>query len=97
MRQPTGVITTWTAIIVLRQGAKTGAFSVAPYCRGGFVVIAASSTRLVLRDVITSDPSNRCAASGTIRMRRTGANRATASWVDADHADNTAAGTLTRD
>ena len=96
MRQPTGVITSWTAVIVLRTGTRSGVFNASPYCRGTYVVLAASKIRLVLREVTTSDPSNRCAASGTVTLGKTSATRARARWVDSDHADNTATGILTR-
>ena len=96
VRQPNSVIPRWTAVLQLPHGQRAGTFTIAGYCRGPAVVLSASRTRLVLREIISSDPGNRCAASGTITLDAVGGGRLRMSWVDADHRDNTASGTLTR-
>ncbi len=95
--QPRSAIPRWTARLVLARGRRSGTFVVSGFCRGSMTLLAVSRTRLVAREVISSDPQNRCAASGTVTLRRTAADRATMRWVDSDHPDNVASGTLTRD
>lgn len=94
--QPRGSITRWTAQLRLPAKQRAGTFAIAGYCRGTATVLAASRTRLVLREVISSDPRNTCAASGLIRLTPSGDGRLRFSWVDADHPDNTATGLLRR-
>jgi hypothetical protein len=96
MSQPNSVLPHWLATLVLTAGRSGGTFTVGTICHGPVVVLSASPTRLTLREVIGSDPTNRCAASGTITMQRTSPIRATMRWVDSDHADNIATGTLGR-
>jgi hypothetical protein len=96
MNQPNSVLPHWLATLVLTAGRNGGTFTVGTICRGLVVVLSASPTRLTLREVIVSDPTSRCAASGTIAMQRTSPIRATMRWVDSDHADNIATGTLGR-
>ncbi|MEN3356286.1 MAG: molecular chaperone DnaK [Mycobacteriales bacterium] len=94
--QPGSVIPAWNAQLVLPAGKPVGTFTVVSFCSGSVAVLSASPAQLVLREVITSDPRNKCAASGTMTLRRTAANRATMHWVDSDHPDNVADGNLTK-
>lgn len=94
--QPGSVLPHWSAVLVLPQGRTAGTFAVATFCTGVATVLAATQTRLIAREVITSDPRDKCAASGIITVQRTAANRATMRWVDTDHPDNTATATLVR-
>jgi hypothetical protein len=96
VKQPTGVVSAWTAQLVLPVGRQIGTFTVVSLCSGIASVVSASPSRLVLLEVIASDPQNRCAASGTITLQRTAANRAKLRWVDTDHPDNTATGNLSK-
>ena len=96
MAQPRGVITGWTAGLRLTAGGRTGSFSITGYCRGTVTVVAVGRSRLVLREVITSDPRNRCAASGIVRLTPAGAGRLRMTWEDGDHSWNTASGVLSK-
>jgi hypothetical protein len=96
MNQPGSVLPHWAAVLVLPQGRSTGTFTVAGFCRGVVTVQVANQTVVRGLEVINSDPNNKCAASGTFVLQRTGTNRASLRWVDSDHPDNTASGTLTR-
>ena len=64
--QPRSAIPRWTAMLVLARGGRSGTFVVSGFCRGSMTLLAVSRTRLVAREVISSDPQNRCAASGTV-------------------------------
>jgi hypothetical protein len=94
--QPGSVLPRWDAVLGLPQGRTTGTFKVGSFCSGVVTVLSASQVLLVGREVIISDPGNKCAAAGMITLQRTGANQVRMRWVDSDHADNTASGTLTR-
>ncbi len=96
VKQPSGVVSAWTAQLVLPVGRQIGTFTIVSLCSGIASVVSASPSRLVLLEVIASDPQDRCAASGTITLQRTAANRATLRWVDTDHPDNTATGNLNK-
>jgi hypothetical protein len=95
VRQPTGTIPRWTAVLSLPAGRPAGTFTVAGICRGPALVISAARTRLVLREIISSDPTSRCAASGTITLVPSG-GRLRMTWVDADHPTNKASGVLSK-
>jgi hypothetical protein len=95
VRQPTGVIPRWTAVLSLPAGRPAGTFSIAGVCRGPALVVSAARTKLVLREIISSDPTSRCAASGTITLVPSG-GRLRMTWVDADHPTNKASGVLTK-
>jgi hypothetical protein len=94
--QPGSTLPSWTARLVLPAGGTAGTFAVGTFCLGRVTVQAASQTRLVAREVIVSDPSDRCAEAGTITLDRTDANQVRMRWVDATRADNTASATLSR-
>ena len=94
--QPGSTIPAWTAQLRLTGGRREGVFVIAGYCRGSTAVLASARTRLVLQEVISSDPRNVCAASGTITLTPSGDGRLRFRWVDRDHPDNIATGLLRR-
>jgi hypothetical protein len=94
--QPGSVLPRWNAVLVLTEGRPLGTFTVVGFCSGVIAVHTADQTRLVGREIITSDPQNTCAASGTLTVLRTGPDRANLRWVDDTHADNVATAILTR-
>jgi hypothetical protein len=50
----------------------------------------------VLREVISSDPQDRCADSGVVTLQRTSGTRANFRWVDDADPTNIATGALLR-
>lgn len=94
--QPGSTIPRWTAQLRLTGGRREGVFVIAGHCRGTTAVLASARTRLVLQEVVSSDPGNVCAASGTITLAPSGDGRLRFRWVDRDRSDNVATGLLRR-
>jgi len=95
--QVDGLVTRWSATLVLPEGATSGSFTIpAIPCSATATVTQVTLISVVLRERIKGNPSGRCAPSGTITLILTGAFRARMLWQDArDHA-NVATGVLTR-
>jgi hypothetical protein len=96
VNQPASVLPQWTAVVVLPGAQPAGALTVDGRCRAEVRMLAATTTRLVARTVTISDPGVVCAAAGTATMVRISDDQASLTWIDADHAENVATGTLTR-
>jgi hypothetical protein len=96
MTQPRAALQHWTAVLALPAGGPGGSFQVRGYCTGTALLVAAEATRLVLLEVIRSDPSGRCANSGTVELTRVGGGRLRMTWVDSAVRTNRATGVLSR-
>jgi hypothetical protein len=96
-RQSGGMVKQWAAVLVLPGGATTGQFSIPTIpCEAAVTVTQAGLDRLVLRETIVADPVHKCAAAGTISLRRIGADRAIMFWQETGDPANIATAVLTR-
>jgi hypothetical protein len=95
--QSGGVVKQWAAILVLPGGATTGQFSIPTIpCQAAVTVTQSGWDRLVLRETVVADPAHKCAAAGTISLRRVGADRAIMFWQETGDPANIATAVLTR-
>jgi Protein kinase domain len=98
-RQKKGVITQWSATLVLPQGATKGTFSIPTIpCSATVTVTQVTKARILLSETVNSNPSGNCATSGLISISLAGAEAGTARmfWRDATDPGNIATGTLIR-
>jgi predicted Ser/Thr protein kinase len=98
-RQKKGVISQWSATLVLPEGATRGTFSIPTIpCSATVTVTQVTKVRILLSETVNSNPSGNCAASGVISISLAGAEAGTARmfWRDATDHGNIATGTLIR-
>jgi hypothetical protein len=98
-RQKNGVITQWSATLVLPEGATRGTFSIPTIpCSATVTVTQVTKVRILLSETVKSNPSGNCATSGVISISLAGAEAGTARlfWRDATDRGNVATGTLIR-
>jgi hypothetical protein len=95
--QANGVVSRWTAVLVLPEGATTGRFTITSIpCSATVLVTDVSRIRLVLSETVNSNPAGQCAASGTISLHRTGLGRARLFWEESGNPANIATGAFAR-
>jgi predicted Ser/Thr protein kinase len=95
--QARGVVTRWTAILMLPEGATAGRFTIISIpCSATVLVTEVTRIRLVLSETVNSNPLGECAASGTISLYRTGLDRARMFWEESGDPANIATGAFAR-
>jgi hypothetical protein len=95
--QARGVVTRWTAILKLPEGATAGRFTITSIpCSATVLVTEVTKIRLVLSETVNSNPVGECAASGTISLYRTGLDRARMFWEESGDPANIATGAFAR-
>jgi predicted Ser/Thr protein kinase len=95
--QARGVVTRWTAILTLPEGATAGRFTITSIpCSATVLVTEVTKNRLFLSETVDSNPVGECAASGTISLFRTGPARARMFWEESGDPANIATGAFAR-
>ena len=96
-RQAKGVVRQWAATLVLPQGATRGTFEIPGIpCWATVTVTQVTRARILMREMVNSNPSGNCAASGVISLDLdgTGAGTARMFWRDGTDPGNVATGIL---
>jgi hypothetical protein len=95
--QARGVVTRWTAILMLPEGTTAGRFTITSIpCSATVLVTEVTRIRLVLSETVNSNPLGECAPSGTISLYRTGLDRARMFWEESGDPANIATGAFAR-
>jgi serine/threonine protein kinase len=94
-RQPTGVVTHWTAELTFSRSGRAGTFRFPSLdCSGTLIVTGTTPTTASVYENLTRNPHKVCAPGGLMTLSRSGATGMRMRWQDATNRSNVATGYL---